>query len=839
MAEIVPCLENISKQNLGDLVPQLFINYAMYVAKDRALPDVRDGLKPVHRRVLHAMNELNLDYNKPRKKSARTVGDVLGKYHPHGDTSVYGAMVILAQDFSTRYPLVDMEGNVGSVDGDSAAAMRYTLARLSRFGQAMLANIKKNTIDFKPNYDGEEVEPTVLSNLVPTMLANGSFGIAVGLSTKIPSHNIVDLYNACYHIIDNTIAGIETDIEDIIRILQAPDFATGGTIMGLAGVKEGYRTGKGKVVVRSKYRIEETKAGASIIISEIPYKVNKQSLVENIKEQMKDTKKTNGQLVKESVFSQIKDIRDESDKDGMRIVIEIKKDESPEIVINNLIKHTEFQNSFSMNLYALDKQQPKLFNILEMLQQFLAHSAEIIIRRSQFDLEKSNIRLNIVNGVIKCCSSEEIVTAVIEAIRHSENPIEEMVNNLGFNIAQAEHISEMKIKNLSSVSVDKYLAEQKTLEPFVALLNSIINDDEVLLQTIKKEYKELELTFGDARRTNIEADPGSIEDEDLIAEETLIITYTTDGTIKAVEEAEYKSQKRGGKGVKATRTKEDEIIECMFTSSSKDDLLFFTTEGRCHILKAYRIGKSSKSAKGRNISNYLKLNVGEKIVNVLNTNIKNKDNYLLFATKDGQLKKLSLEQLSNCRSVTKVINFKENDSLVQALLIADNDTVLIVTGKGKSIRFDTSAEGNNAIRATGRNSMGVNGITVGANDKVVDMCIVTDDDLVLTITENGLGKMTKAKQWAVKGRGGKGMVAHDITAKTGEIMSVMTADSTDELFIATEQGLITRISTLDIRTCGRSSQGVKVINLSEEDKVASVSKSKLVEEEIEEEIIEE
>lgn len=826
--------ENIQTDNLGELVPQLFINYAMYVAQDRAIPDVRDGLKPVHRRVLHAMNELNLYYNKAYKKSARTVGDVLGKFHPHGDGSVYGAMVIMAQDFSTRYPLVDMEGNKGSVDGDPAAAMRYTLARLSRFGQAMLEDIKKNTVDFKPNYDGEEVEPTVLSNLLPTMLLNGSFGIAVGLATKVPSHNIKDIYAACYHIIEKTIEGLEVDIEDIIKIIQAPDFATGGSIMGLAGVKEGYRTGKGKVVIRSKYEIEETKKGSFIIVTEIPYKVNKQTLISNIRDLMKDVKNSKGAVTKPATFPQIRDITDESDKDGMRIVIEIKKDESADIVVNNLIKHTDFQTSFSMNLTAIDNKQPKLFNILEMLEQFLAHAASIVVRRSEFDLNKSNARLNIVQGILRCTSSEELLDQVIHTIRHSEDPLNDLVEVHGFNLAQAEYIYEMKIKALSNSSATKLLAEQNELEPLISKLNAILNDDVVLLNTIKSEFQELEAKFGDERRTVIEVDPGSIEEEDLVKEETLIVTYTTDGTIKAVEEGEYKSQKRGGKGVKATNTKEDEGIKFMFTSSSKDDLLFFTTEGRCHVLKAYKIGKSSKAAKGRNISNYLKLNVGEKIISVLNTNIKNKDNYLLFITKNGQLKKLSLEQLSNTHATTRVISFKENDYLVQALLIEDNDNVLIVTGKGKSVRLNTSAEGNNAVRAMGRTAAGVNGITVADNDKVVDMCIVKDEDLVLTITDNGLGKMTKAKNWAVKGRGGKGMVAHDITSKTGEIISVMTANENDELFIATEQGLITRISTLDIRTCGRSSQGVKVINLSNEDKVASVSKSQFVAEDEEE-----
>ena len=820
MSEENMIIQNIENANIGSIIPQRFLNYAMYVAQDRALPDIKDGLKPVHRRILYAMRDLGLAYNKPYKKSARTVGDVLGRFHPHGDTSVYEAMVILAQDFSTRYPLVDMEGNVGSVDGDPAAAMRYTLARLRRIGQAMMNDINKNSIDYKPNYDGEEQEPTVLSTLLPMTLLNGSFGIAVGLTTRIPSHNIRDIYNACYHIIDNTIEGKETDIEDVINIIKAPDFATGGTIIGLSGVKEGYRTGKGKVVIRSKYEIVDDKKGCNIIITEIPYKVNKASFIESVRDLMKDEKNTKGQLIKASTFPQIKEIRDESDKEGLRVVIELKKDENPQIVINNLIKYTKFQDSFNMNLTALENNKPKVFNILEILESFLAHAAEVIVRRSQFDLDKASTRLNIVDGVLMCTSSEELLSQVISAIRFAEDDVTALME-LGFNKAQAEYIADMKIRALSNISKDKLLNEKSELEANIEKLNAIINDDSALLTAIKTEFMELEDKFGDDRRTEISIEEGSIEEEDLIKEETLIVTYTTEGTIKAVEEGEYKAQRRGGKGVKATNTKEDEIIKFMFTTSSKDDLLFFTTEGRCHVLKAYKIGKSSKAAKGRNISNYLNLNVGEKIISVLNTNIKNKDSYLFFITKYGVIKKLSLSELSTRYAVTRVISFKENDYLVQALLVNDSDSVLMVTGKGKSIRINTDI-----VRAMGRSAAGVIGISVAEDDKVVDMCIVTDDDLVLTITDKGLSKKTKASEWAIKGRGGKGMVAHDITSKTGEIVAVMTADETDELFIATEQGLITRISTKDIRTCGRSSKGVKAINLNNDDNVASVSINK-------------
>lgn len=736
---------------------------------------------------------------------------------PHGDTSVYEAMVILAQDFSTRYPLVNGQGNFGSIDGDPAAAMRYTESKLSRYGEALLKDINKNTVDFKPNYDEQEQEPVVLPGLMCNILNNGTFGIAVGMATRIPSHNIKDVHRALYYIIDQTIKSEESDIEEVIKLLQAPDFATGGTIIGLDGVKEGYRTGKGKILVRGKYKIEETKKGSNIIITEIPYNVNKLKLIQNINYLTKEEKNSKGQIIKASILPQIREIRDESTQD-IRIVIELKKDENAKIVVNNLIKHTAFQSNFNMNMISLVKGQPKLFNILEILENFLVHAASVIIRRSQFDLDKSNTRLNIVDAILRCLETEEMLNSIIHTIRSSDNPVNSFME-LGFNSAQAEYIVDMKIRSLSNSSETKLRAEKEVLDLNIAEYNSVINNESVLLSKMKQEFQELEKTFGDERRTSIEEDGRSIEDEDLIKEETLVVTYTTDGTIKTVEETEYKSQHRGGKGVKATKTKEDEMIKFMFTSSSKDDLLFFTSEGRCHILKAYKIGKFSKLAKGRSINNYLSLNVGEKIVSVVNTNLKNQtDKYLLFVTAEGQIKKLSLDQLSFRMKFTRVITFKENDYLIQSLLVKDEDTVLVVSKKGKSVRFSIDT-----IRATGRTSMGVSGINVAKNDSVVDMCTVENKDLVFTITENGYSKRTQASSWAVKSRGGKGMIAHGITEKTGKIITIMTASNDKELFIATEKGLITRIPAKSINPIGRSSQGVKAINLNKKDKVVSVS----------------
>lgn len=836
MSEFV---ENIIREEMGTIVPMRYINYAKYVAGSRALPDIRDGLKPVHRRIIYDMLcELQLRYNSPRKKSARVVGDVLGKFHPHGDTSVYEAMVILSQEFSTRYPLVDGEGNFGSVDGDGAAAMRYTLARLTKFGEALLRDINKDTVDFKDNYDQEEKEPVVLPSLIPQLLCNGSEGIAVGMKSKIPSHNIKDVYAACYYIINQLYNEQEVDEDEVIRLINAPDFATGGAIIGMAGVREAYKTGKGKITIRSKYHIEEHKKNCSIVITEIPYKVNKANMITEIRNLCREVKNSKGNVIKPSVFPQIKDINDESDKDGMRIVIELKNGESPEIVINNLIKKkTGFQITFSVNMIALVDGVPKELNLMEVLNNFLAHATSVILRKAQFDLDKSNKRLNIVSGILKCFerneNGEEKLYEVIETIRTAEDPVTSLME-LGFNKEQAEYIAEMKVRSLSKASFDKLTAEQESLTAIIDFNNQLLTDNHFLLSTLEKEFRQIEEEFGDDRRTDIELDVNSIEEEDLIKEETLIVTYTNEGIIKAVEEGEYKSQKRGGKGVKGTNTKDDEIIKFMFTTSSKDDLLFFTTEGRCHVLKAYKIGKSSKSAKGRSINNYLQLNVGEKIVSVLNTNIKNKENHLFFVTAKGQVKKLSLEQLSNRYTVTKIMNFKENDYLVQALLLKDEDQVLIVTAKGQGIRINPE-DPKKQIRPMGRTASGVSGINVADDDIVVDMCTIKDEDVILTVTENGLGKRTEASEFKVIGRGAKGVQAHKLSDKTGNVVAIEIVDENKELFVATKKGIIARIPITGIRLCGRSSSGVKIINLNEGDTVATISAIEKEDQYIEEE----
>lgn len=821
---------------ISQVLPKKFLDYAMSVIVSRALPDVRDGLKPVHRRILYSMHEQGITHNKPFKKCARTVGDVLGKYHPHGDTSVYGAMVILAQDFSTRYPLIDGHGNFGSVDGDSAAAMRYTESRLERVSTVLLDGLNKNTVDFAPNYDGEELEPTVLPTLLPNLLANGSTGIAVGMATSIPPHNLRDLYRAIYYLIDMAKSEQEADLAEVIKLIKAPDFPTGGKIVGLKGIRKGYETGKGNIIIRSRIEVEENKKGTSIIITELPYKVNKARLIEEIDSLTKDAKTDKGKTLKDATFTEIRDVRDESDRTGIRVVIELKKDANPQLVINKLLKHTRAQISFSMNMLAIVNGKPEVMNVKTMLEHFLAHAASVVIRRTQFELEKVQKRLNIVDGVLKCFEtdpddpSQELLDKIISIMRKADNPIEDIIN-LGFNAEQTEYITQMRLTSLTKSSQEKLLKEKEDLLVVMEKCNAILNDNNVLLDVMKQDFIEVEDKYGDERMTEITYDDSDINEIDLVEDETLIITYTTDDLIKSVEEGEYKSQKRGGKGTKATNTKEDEIVKFMLTTNSKDDILFFTTEGRCHVLKAYKISKSSRIARGKSINNYLNLNPGEKVINILTANLEDKEKFLLFITRQGIIKKLSLEQLSTRMTVTKVVGIREGDALRSVLLVSETDNVLIVTSLGQSLRIDLSAGGSKAIRAMGRAAAGVTGINVATGDEVVDMAIVKDTDLILTITENGLGKRTIASEWRVIGRGGKGIIAHSLSEKTGRIVAVVTASNEEELFIATEQGLITRIKTSSIRSCGRSSIGVKAINLNNNDKVASISKIQEVEDE--------
>ena len=811
-------MEEIIKLEAGDFMLPRYLDYAVSVITDRALPDVRDGLKPVHRRIVYAMMVMGITSSKGYKKCARIVGEVLGKYHPHGDASVYDALVKLAQPFSMRYQIIDGHGNFGSVDGDGAAAMRYTECRLSPYGEYLLKNYNKDTVEFIPNFDGEEKEPIVLPNLIPNLLLNGTSGIAVGMATNIPSHNIHDIYNACYYLIDCMRNNVDADIEEIIKIVKAPDFATGGTIINPEGAAEGYRTGKGKFFIRSNYEIDDNN---NIIINEIPYGVNKAKLVKDIDDLTKDVKDKKGKVIKKAIFPQIKEIRDESDKEGMRIFIELKKDSNPQVVINNLIKFTKFQRSFGMQMLCLVNKKPQYLTLKDILLNFLQHSATVIIKRTQFDLNKAKKRLNIVEGILTCLSpdpenpDEELLTRIIHITRVDDDPVNSIMK-LGFNKEQADYIFASRLSSLSKNSQEKLRAEKDELLNVIEYYNSILNDDIYLLNVMEQEFKDIEKMFGDERRTQISHSTGVVKDEDLIVSRNVIVTYSNNGIIKSVPQDSYKAQKRGGKGVKAASTKEDEIIKYMFTCNNKDDLLFFTTAGKCYPLKAYQIDITSKTARGRNINNYLSLEPGEKILNILSTDLSHEDKYLLFVTKLGIIKKLAISELSS-RAYTTVMTFKENDELVQALLVSDKDDVLIASAKGKSLRIKSDS-----IRPSGRKAMGVIGMNLDNDDEVIDMCFITDDTTILTFTDNGYGKRTKGSEWRICNRGGKGITAHNISDKTGSLCGILSVSDDNELFIVTEQGLLIRISVKDISVNGRSTLGARLIKTSG-DRISSVS----------------
>ena len=811
--------EIIRKVPIDSAMKKDYIDYAMSVIQERALANVFDGLKPVQRRILYDALTLGLNPDKAYKKCARTVGDVLGKYHPHGDSSVYEALVKMAQDFSMRYPLIDGHGNFGSIDGDGAAAMRYTEAKLTAYGQAMMADINKNTVDFMPNFDGEEQEPVVLPSLLPNLILNGTMGIAVGMASSMPPHNISDTYNALDYIIDCTKMGEEPDEDKVIDIMQGPDFPTGGIIINIDSMKEAYKTGEGKVTMRGVYNVEED---GTIIITEIPYKINKARLVDKIDTLSRPTKEK-GKAIKPAIIPEIKEVRDETDKSGIRIVIELKKGANPQLIINNLLKHSDLQTNFSINNRVLVNGQPEVVNLLGLLNNFLAHSAEVIIRRTTFEIERAQKRLNIVSGILRCLEDEELLNNVIHRIRHAEDEVRSLME-IGFNQQQSEYICDMKLRRLSVSSYNKYVEEKDTLEKNLSKWSEIITDDSILLDTMQIEYRNLKEKFCDARKTRIVNDSASISEEDLIKEEDLIITITDSGLIKSVSEKEYNTQKRGGKGTKAASTKDDEIIQYMFTTNSKDSIMFFTNLGRVHLLKAYKIPKSDRNSRGKSIFNFLSLDTenGEHIVNVIAANINDKEKSLLIATRKGVIKRLPLDKLSTRLSVTKIIEFREGDSLTAVLLVNEGNEIILNTATGLSLRTVVTQE---SIRPMGRTATGVTGIKFkNEGDYVVDMSLC-DKTHLFTLTSSGLGKRSTLEEFGSQKRGGKGITSHKITDKTGYVVAASTVNDDDDIFIVTEQGLMIRVKASDISITGRSASGVKLINLNEGDAIVGISVS--------------
>jgi len=820
------------KSNFAEKLGQGYLNYAMSVIVDRALPDVRDGLKPVHRRILFGMDELGLHYNKAHKKSARLVGDVLGKTHPHGDQSVYEAMVKLAQDFSMRYPLVDGQGNFGSIDGDGAAAMRYTETRLSKIGQVMLKDLYKNTVDFKPNFDESLTEPTVLPSLLPNLLLNGTSGIAVGMATNMAPHNLTEIYSALDYIIECVLANKNYTVTDLLKYIKGPDFPTGGTIIKKKGIEDAYTTGKGKIVVRSKYRIEEKKGKQRIIITEIPFKVNKARLVEKIDSLTKTKKDKKGKTIKEATITTISEIRDESDKDGLRIVIEFKKNTNIQLSLNKLFKFTQLQDAFNINAVALVNGEPKNLNLKELLDNFLSHSANVILRRTQFDLDKAEKRNHIIEGIIKSLENIDEVIKIIKKAESRTDAINNLNNDYELSLEQAKAVVEMKLSSLTSQSVEKLTNEKKELEKNISKWNSILNDQLVLLKTMQSEFKEIKTIFGDDRRTQFEFSVNSDFNEiDLVKDEKLIVTLTDNNEIKSVEVNTYKTQHRGGRGVKSIKNDGNKIIKSLLTVNAKDDLLFFTSTGRCHTIKAYKIDKSSRIAKSKSIRNYLNLGTDEKVINMLSTNLQSTTSDLLLATKNGLIKKISLSKLSTRMSTTKVITFIDDDELVSSKIIESDTEAIIITSAGKGIRIET-----NKIRAAGRLARGVIAIKLkNKKDYVVDMVIVDNDATLFTICKQGVGKQTPFNKYSIKNRGGLGITCHTISEKTGVVVSALAIKIDDDLIIATKQGLMIKVKAKDISTQGRTAKGVKIIELEKGDDVVAISKTKAMSEEPEEE----
>lgn len=798
-----------------------YINYAMSVIVGRALPDVRDGLKPVHRRILFAMKELGVEHSKPYKKCARIVGEVLGKFHPHGDVAVYDTLVRMAQDFSLRYPLIDGQGNFGSVDGDAPAAMRYTEARLSRITDWMLLDIDKNTVDFMPNFDGSLQEPTVLPACLPNLLVNGSSGIAVGMATNIPPHNLKEVTEAIIFVIDNP----SCDPKDLLKKVKGPDFPTGGIIRGMEGIKNAYTTGRGLLKVHAKAVIEEQKNGKeAIIIKELPYQVNKANLIESIAD-----------LIQEKKIDGITDLRDESDKDGMRIVIEVRRGANSKIILNQLYKHTQMQTTFGVIMLALVEGRPRVLNLKEILEEFIRHRKEIVTRRTRYDLEKAQDRAHILEG-FKIALKE--LDRVIKIIRASKDPQEakaELIKKIELSDKQAQAILEMQLQRLTHLERDKIDKEYLELIKKIELFKSILESEKKVLEIIKEEMKELSEKFGDARRTEVLPEAEELEIEDLIAEEDVVITVSHAGYIKRLPVSSYRKQRRGGKGVTGAEIKEEDFIEHLFIASTHDYLLFFTDKGIVHWLKVHEIPEAGRTSKGRPIINLLTLGTGEKISAFVPVRQFKEGEFLVMATRNGTIKKTALTAYSNPRRGGIIgITLEKDDGLIEVQRTDGDAELLLATREGKAIRFKESQ-----VRDMGRGAKGVRGIRLGKKDELIAMEAARPDQTILTVTQEGFGKRTLFKEYRIQSRGGKGIINIKVTGKNGEAVGMKTVSDKDELMLITEKGMIVRSPVKDIRTTGRSTQGVRLMKLDKGDKISSVAKIVPEDEEAEEEKIKE
>ena len=803
--------DQIHDVDLKKTMETSYIDYAMSVIAQRALPDVRDGLKPVQRRVLYSMIELNNGPDKPHRKCARIVGDTMGKYHPHGDSSIYGALVNMAQDWSTRYPLVDGHGNFGSVDGDGAAAMRYTEARLSKISMEMLADIGKDTVDFVPNFDETEKEPTVLPSRYPNLLVNGTTGIAVGMATNIPPHNLREVIQAVVKIIDNEVLeDRETDIEELLSIIKGPDFPTGAMILGTAGINEAYRTGRGKIRVRAITNIEPMQNGKNrIVVTELPYMVNKARLIEKIAELVRD-KKIDG----------ITDLRDESDRQGMRICIELRRDVNPNVVLNLLYKHTQMQDTFGVIMLALVDNQPKVLNLYEMLNYYLIHQKDVVTRRTRYDLNKAEERAHILEGLLVALDN---IDEVINIIRNSANTQEaknRLIERFSLTDVQAQAIVDMRLRALTGLEREKIESEYKELMDKIAELKAILADEKKLLGVIREEILLIADKYGDERRTSIGFDEYDISMEDLIPVSNTVIAMTKLGYIKRMSLDNFRAQNRGGKGIKGMETIDEDYIEELLMTTTHHYMMFFTNTGRVYRMKAYEIPEASRTARGTAIINLLQLQPGEKITAVIPIREYTEGHYLFMATKNGIVKKTPITDCANVRKTgLAAITLREDDELIEVKKTDDEQDIFLVTKYGQCIRFNEKD-----VRSTGRTSMGVIGMNLADGDKVVGMQMESQGESLMIVSEKGLGKCTLTSEFTAQNRGGKGVKCYKITEKTGNIVGVKAVNKDDEMMLITTEGIIIRIKVSDTALLGRVTSGVKLMNLSDDVTVASIAK---------------
>ena len=803
--------DKIQEVDLKKTMEKSYIDYAMSVIAARALPDVRDGLKPVQRRILFSMEELNIGPDKPHRKCARIVGDTMGKYHPHGDSSIYGALVNMAQDWSMRAILVDGHGNFGSVDGDGAAAMRYTEARLSKISVEMLADINKDTVDFIPNFDETEKEPVVLPSRFPNLLVNGTTGIAVGMATNIPPHNLGETINAVIKLIDNKVdEDRDTKIEEILPIVKGPDFPTGGVIIGTRGIEEAYRTGHGKVIVRGVTNIEPMDNGKNrIIITELPYLVNKARLIEKIAELVKD-KKIDG----------ITDLRDESDREGMRVVVEIRRDVNPNIVLNKLYKHTQLQDTFGVNMLALVKNEPKVMSLLEILTNYLDHQKDVVTRRTKYDLNKAEERAHILKGLLIALDNIDEVIKIIRGSKNVADAKEQLIVRFSLTEVQAQAIVDMRLRALTGLEREKLENEYNELMAKIAEYKAILADEKLLLGVIKKEIIEISNKYGEERRTSFEYDESEITMEDLIPNENTVIAKTSLGYIKRMTVDNFKSQNRGGRGITGMKTIEDDYIEDLLMCQTHQKILFFTNYGRVYMMKAYEIPEGSRNSRGVAIINLLQLNPGEKISAIIPFMGMEENKNLFMVTKNGIVKKTRVTEFKNIhKNGLKAINIREEDELIEVKTTDSSSEIFLVTKYGMCIRFKETN-----VRETGRSSMGVIGMTLDDGDEVVGMQLDSQGDSLLIVSEKGYGKRSTLDQFRLQHRGGKGLRCYKIMEKTGYIIGVKAVTDENEIMMITSGGIIIQIRMNDIRNLGRITSGVKLINLDEGVEVAKIAK---------------